>query len=280
MKPDSRLVPPPRFTDTHAHLDFPDFTQDIESVLQRAADAGVHRILTIGCNAESSRRAVALAERFPNVWAAVGWHPNDAASAPDDVRPLLEPLLRSPRVVAVGECGIDHYRLPSKEGHGTADDDQRVRDKQVIVFRQQLEMAARAGLNVIVHQRHAFAPAMDVLGPFVGSLRAVFHCFVGTPDEMRSIVAMGWCVSFTGIATFKNAADIRATLAATPPGRFFLETDAPYLAPVPHRGKRAEPAHVADLAAGVAGTTGLSLEELSRATEEAVDSFFPRIAAG
>lgn len=270
----------PRFTDTHAHLDFPDFAPDIEAVLRRAAEAGVHRVITIGCDAESSRRAVNLAERFPGVWAAVGWHPNHVGSAPDDVRPLLEPLLDHPRVVAVGECGIDHYRLPSLQGQGTAADDERWKDKQATVFRQQLEMAAQAGLNVIVHQRHAFGPAMDVLRPFASRVRTVFHCFVGTPDEMQAIVALGSSVSFTGIVTFKNASDVRLSLASTPQGRFFLETDSPYLAPVPHRGGRAEPAHVADLARVVAQVTGVSPAELSRITEDAVNSFFPRMADG
>lgn len=267
----------PRFTDTHAHLDFPDFAPDVESVVARAANAGIHRIITIGCDLESSQRAIALAERFPSVWAAVGWHPNYVEEAPDDVRPLLAPLLRHPRVVAVGECGIDHYRLPSSQGRGGPDDDARVCARQAVAFRQQLELAADAGLNVIVHQRHAFAPAMDVFAPFASRVRAVFHCFVGTPEEMQAIVGLGSLVSFTGIATFKNAAEIRRTLAATPPGRFFLETDAPYLAPVPHRGKRAEPAHVALVAQAAADTTGRSLEDLSRETEAAVDAFFPRL---
>ena len=270
-------MPIPRFTDTHAHLDFPEFSGDIEAVVARAAGAGVHRVITIGCDAESSRRAVAIAERFPNVWAAVGWHPNHVGNAPEDVRPALAPLLRHPRVVAVGECGIDHYRLPSSQGMGTEEDDERVKAAQARVFRQQLELAADSGLNVIVHQRHAFAPAMDVFSPFAGRVRGVFHCFVGTPDEMQAVVAMGSSVSFTGIATFKNAAEIRRTMAATPCGSFFLETDSPFLAPVPHRGKRAEPAHVADLARVAADTVGCSTEELSRATEAAVDAFFPRM---
>ena len=156
----------------------------------------------------------------------------------------------------------------------------RSKANQERIFRQQLALAADFGLNVIVHQRHAFAPAMDVFAPFAGRVRAVFHCFVGTPEEMQAVVAQGSRVSFTGIATFKNASEIRRTLSATRPGDFFMETDAPFLAPVPHRGKRAEPAHVADLARAAAETTGLSLEALSRATEDAVDAFFPRMKAG
>ncbi|MEI6341953.1 MAG: TatD family hydrolase [Verrucomicrobiota bacterium] len=272
-------MPVPRFTDTHAHLDFPDFAPDVESVVARAVEAGVHRMISIGCDLASSQRAIAIAERFPSVWAAVGWHPNYVEGAPEDVRPLLAPLLRHPRVVAVGECGIDHYRLPSAQGDGTADEDERIKARQAAVFHQQLELAADAGLPVVVHQRHAFTPAMEVFAPFASRVRAVFHCFVGTPAEMHAIVGLGSCVSFTGIATFKNAADIRRTLAATPAGSFFLETDAPYLAPVPHRGKRAEPAHVADLARVVAEATGRPIEEVSRETETAVDAFFPRIRA-
>ena len=272
------LTPVERFTDTHAHLDFPEFSSDIEAVVHRAREAGIHRMIAIGCDLESSRRAIALAERFDSVWAAVGWHPNHLADAPPDVRPDLQELARHPRVVAIGECGVDHYRLPSMENGGSAEDDRTWCERQNRIFRQQLEVAADTGLNVIVHQRAAFQPAMEIFTPFAHQVRAVFHCFVGTPEEMQAVLALGSRVSFTGISTFKNASEIRRTLQATPDGGFFFETDCPFLAPTPHRGKRAEPAHVRLIAEAAAQLRATSLAELSQTTEAAVNAFFPRMA--
>lgn len=260
------------FTDTHAHLDFPDFAADLDAVVARAAEAGVRRIISIGTTLESSRRAVALAERFPGVYAAVGWHPCYVAEAPDDVRPGLRELLGHPKVVAVGECGLDHYRLP-----GTPAEDEACRAQQRAVFQQQLELAAQAGLNVVVHQRAALTETLAMLAPFRGRVRGVFHCFTGTPDEAAAVLAAGSLMSFTGITTFKNAQNVRAALAATPPGRFMLETDCPFLAPVPHRGRRCEPAFVRELAEFIAREKAVTPEALSAATEAAVEDFFPRL---
>lgn len=263
-----------QFSDTHAHLDFPDFASDLESVLARAREAGIHRIVSIGCDEASSRRAIALAEAHPDVYAAVGWHPNAAFAAPEDVRPVLRELGAHPRVVAIGECGIDHYRLPSKESGGTAEDDAAVMAKQETVFRQQLEVAAELGLNAVIHQRAAHAAAMAVFRPFADRVRGVFHCFVGTVAEMTEVISLGSYVSFTGIVTFKSAVEVRTTLAAVPADRFFLETDCPYLAPVPHRGGRAEPAYVRWIAQKVAEVRGIPLEALARQVRSNEDVFF------
>ena len=265
------------FFDTHAHLDFPDFEADLPEIVARARAAGIERIVSIGTDLDSSARAVALAERFPEVHAAVGWHPGHAEDAPDDFRAELRALAAHPKVVAIGECGFDYYRLPSVSG-GTPDADARIKAKQAVVFRQQLEVAAEVGLNVVVHTRGgSFADTVAAMEPFASRVRGVFHCFIGTPDEMRRVVAMGSWVSFTGIATFKNAVDVRSTLVATPMGRFMLETDAPFLAPVPYRGKRCEPAHVKELAEAVAAVKGCTLDELSAATCSAAREFFPKL---
>ena len=266
------------FFDTHAHLDFPDFAADLADLVARAHAAGIERIVSIGTDLESSARAVALAERFPGVYAAVGWHPGHALEAPEDFRAPLRALAAHPKVVAIGECGFDHYRLPSTNG-GTADDDARLKAKQAAVFRQQLEVAAEVGLNVVIHTRggSSFGDTLAVLEPFAQRVRGVFHCFIGPPEEMRRVLALGSLVSFTGIATFKNAAEVRATLAATPLGQFMLETDAPFLAPVPFRGKRCEPAHVRELAAAVAAVKGCTADELSVATCAAAREFFPKL---
>lgn len=260
-----------RFYDTHAHLDYPDFAADLASVVERAAAAGVTRIIAIGTDLESSARVVALAAQFPGVYAAVGWHPCQAAEAPDDLRPALRELARHPKVVAIGETGLDHSRLADVA------DGERHKRKQASLFRQQMEVAAECGLNCIVHQRDAIEDVLTQMQPFAGRVRGVFHCFVNRAEDMRRILAMGSLVSFTGIVTFKNAHDVRDTVAATPLDQMMLETDCPYLAPVPYRGKRCEPAYVKEIAERVAQVKGCSLEELSDATSAAAREFFPRL---
>lgn len=269
----------PEFFDTHAHLDFPDFAGETEQIIARAEAAGITRIITIGTTLEGSLRSVQIAEQFPHVYAAVGWHPSHVTEAPAEFPHELRALADHPKVVAIGECGLDYSRLPSKnpEHPGTADDDANYKTRQAQLFRQQLDLAAEKQLNVIIHQRDSFADTLEILRPYTGQLRAVFHCFVGTPDEQRQVAALGHLVSFTGIATFKNAQTVRDTIRATPLDGFMLETDAPFLAPVPHRGKRCEPAHVADTAAYIAKEKNCSLPELSRATCHTAKEFFEKL---
>ncbi len=263
--------------DTHAHLDDPAFAVDLPAVLTRAETAGVTRIITVGTDLESSRRAVALAGTYPNVYAAVGWHPGEATAAPADFRAELRALAKHPKVVAIGEIGLDYYRLPSGNG-GTAAADASVKATQAAVFRQQLEVAAELGLNCVVHQRQALDDTLSLMQPFQGRLRGQFHCFVDDAESMRRVLAAGHVVSFTGIVTFKNAGSIRHTLAETPAGRFMLETDCPYLAPVPHRGRRGEPAFVVETATLAAALRGCSLDELSDTTSATARGFFPKLA--
>ena len=211
----------PEFYDTHAHLDFPDFREEVDEVVQRASDAGISRIVTIGTELESSRRAIDLAKRFDGVFAAVGWHPNDCLSAPDDVRGELEGLAKAAKVVAIGEIGIDHYRLPSTRG-GSAADDEAFKARQVSLFQQQLEVAAKLGLNVVVHQRAAFEACIEVFEPFADRVRGVFHCFVNDPAAARRVIDLGSLVSFTGVCTFKNAVEVRESLASVPLDKLML----------------------------------------------------------
>ena len=266
----------PEFYDTHAHLDFPDFRGEEDAVVRRAADAGISRIVTIGTERESSLRAISLAKRFDGVFAAVGWHPNDCLAAPDDVTADLERLAKQPKVVAIGEIGIDHYRLPSTRG-GSAAEDEAFKARQVALFRQQLEVAAALGLNVVVHQRAAFEPCLEVFEPFADRVRGVFHCFVNDQAAAKRVIGLGSLVSFTGICTYKNAADVRETLASVPLDNLMLETDAPFLAPVPFRGKRCESAHVREISQVVAETLGVALEALSEATCETARDFFKEL---
>ncbi|MDX1952637.1 MAG: TatD family hydrolase [Verrucomicrobiota bacterium] len=263
--------------DTHAHLDYPDYQVDFEAVLQRAESAGVRKIISIGTDLESSRRAVALAAKYSNIYAAVGWHPSYADAAPDDIRAELRALAREPRVVAIGETGMDYSRLPSGSG-GSAEEDQRYKAKQARIFEQQLEVAVEVGLNCVIHQREAFEDVMERMRGAAGKVRGVFHCFVNDPASQAAVQAIGSLVSFTGIATFKNAQTIRDTIVSTSLGQFMLETDCPYLAPVPYRGKRCEPAYVREIGELVAKLKGCSIDEVGEATSRTAEEFFPGLA--
>lgn len=255
--------------DTHAHLDYDDFAADFDAVLQRSRDAGVTRIVTIGTSVESSRRAVELAERHPMIYAVVGVHPTTADEAPADMVDALRGLAAHARVCAVGETGLDYHRPPAGEAAVV-----EYKTRQAEVFRRQLDLAAEAGLNVVIHQRDAWTDTLDLLRPYTGRLRGVFHCFGGTPAQAEEILALGHLVSFTGIVTFKNAVVVRETAAAVPEDRFMVETDCPYLAPVPHRGKRCEPAYTREVAKAVATTRGVPLEALAEQTTATAEAFF------
>jgi len=267
----------PIFYDTHAHLDYPEFAADFSELLDRANAAGITRLISIGTDLESSGRAVDLAERFAPVFAVVGWHPNEALTAPGDLRPVLRELAKHPKVVAIGETGLDYYRLPSKREGGKPEDDEVFKRRQAQIFQQQLEVAAECGMNCVIHQRAALEDTLTIMKPFVGRVRGQFHCFADDASAMERILGIGSVVSFTGILTFNNGQNIRDALSATPLGQFMLETDCPYLAPVPYRGKRCEPAHVREIARVAAQVKGCSLDELSAATCQAAHAFFPKL---
>jgi TatD DNase family protein len=281
--------------DTHAHLDYPDFAPDFDDVLRRAADAGVTRIITIGTSVESSRRAVDLAEKYPNVFAAIGVHPTYVEESGEDVITPLRELAQSSRVVAIGETGLDYHSLPSvelaKDGKTTQVfvkalqtsteeqleaeiHDGAYKSKQASLFEQQLDLATELGLNVVIHQRDAWDDTLQIIRPYSGRLRGVFHCFGGTREQADDVLALGHLVSFTGIVTFKNGAPVREIAAQLSLGDFMVETDCPYLAPVPFRGKRCEPAHTRLVAESIATARGISVEELARATTHTAESFF------
>jgi len=290
----------PKFYDTHAHLDYPDFATELPDVVARAEAAGIAKVISIGTDLESSRRVIALAERFSNVFAVVGWHPSYATEAPTDLRPVLRELAQHPKVVALGETGLDYHRLPSLNVKVKAENsktganpsipdavapavqtdkgaDDQYKAKQAMLFRQHLEVAAELGLNCVIHQRDALDDTIAQLQPFAQRVRGVFHCFANDSGAMRRILALGSLVSFTGILTFKNGQNVRETLAATPMDQFMLETDCPYLAPVPYRGKRCEPAYVKEISQTAAQVKGCPLEELSQATCATAKQFFKNL---
>jgi TatD DNase family protein len=275
--------------DTHAHLDFPDFADDLDAVLARAEAAGVTRIISIGTSVESSRRAVALAEKYPQVFAVIGVHPNSADEAGENFIGELRELARNPRVVALGETGLDYHRLPSAGrtsatlsalGNETPGDidaalaDGAVKSTQAAVFEQQLDLAAELGLNVVIHERDAWDDTLAILRPYSDRLRAVFHCFGKSPAHAAELFPLGHLVSFTGIVTFKNAAEAQATALDIPGDKFMVETDCPFLAPVPFRGKRGEPAYTRQVAEHIAHLRGESLDALAARTSTTAVAFF------
>jgi TatD DNase family protein len=253
-------------TDTHAHLDYPEFQADIPGVLARAEAAGVTRMICIGTGIDSSRAILSLAEKWTQLHAVVGIHPNYALEERPDFLPALREIASARRVVAIGETGLDYFRL--------AKDDSAGRSAQAAAFRAQLDLAVELSLPVVIHERAAWDDTLAILREYTGRVRAVFHCFGKSPEHAREVLALGHLVSFTGIVTFKNAPDAQASAASVPLDSFMVETDCPYLAPVPYRGKKCEPAFVRHTAEHIANLRGISLEELSTATEATADRFF------
>jgi TatD DNase family protein len=279
--------------ETHAHLDFPDFAYDLDDVIRRAADAGVTRIITIGTSIESSRRAIELAEKYPAVFAAIGVHPTRVEEAEDDVMTPLRELAKHQRVMAIGETGLDYHHLPSEKvarekqvqvmsALRTETDEEieaQIRDgayksKQASLFQQQLDLAVELGFNVVIHQRDAWEDTLKIMQPYTGRLRGVFHCFGGSLEQATEVIALDHLVSFTGIVTFKSGATVQDVAAKIPLWKFMVETDCPYLAPVPFRGKRSEPAHTRIVAETIAAARQTSFQEIAEATTETAENFF------
>ncbi len=250
-------------TDTHAHLDYPDYDADRDAVVERARQAGVTRIISIGIGRASIARTLALSEEYEGVFAAVGVHPNETEALAPEEWPLLERAAAHPRVVALGETGLDYFRI------GTGDE-ARIKARQREVFRRQLELARRADKPVIIHCRNAFDDTLAVLREF-GRFReepGVMHCFGSDLEAAQKVFDLGYAISAGGILTFKNAAMLREVVAAVPRDRLLLETDCPYLAPTPHRGQRNEPAH-----------TRLVAEKLAELWRQPLDEVLAQLAA-
>lgn len=282
-------------TDTHAHLDFPEFDGRLDDVIDRAREAGVARIITIGIDRESCHRSLAIAERHSGVHAVVGLHPCSVLEpGAMDFLTELPALARHPKVVALGETGMDYHHLPGRElarrnkseavfealQAGTAEAveagiaDGAMKSAQAEAFKFQLDLAVELGLNVVIHQREAWQDTLDILGPYTGRLRGVFHCFGGSGDAAAEIAAMGHLVSFTGIVTFKNATLVQETARSVAPDGYMVETDCPYLAPVPFRGRVCEPAHVKCTAEKIAELRGETLGKVAADTERTTREFF------
>lgn len=258
--------------DSHAHLDHRYLAPDLPEVLARARAAGVKEWVAPATDLDSSRALIALAVVHEGLHACAGIHPCDSDSVSGQDLPwvdTLRTLARTPGIAAVGEIGLDYYHQPPE---GFNWDTWKAHQKEVL--RLQLDVAVELGLNVILHARESQADLVEAVRPYTGRLRGVFHCFTGDEAQAREVIELGHLVSFTGIVTFKNSPVIQATAKALPAGTFMLETDSPYLAPAPNRGKRCEPGFVADTARFVAELRGESLEALAAHTTATARGFF------
>ena len=243
--------------DSHAHIQGKEFAGEADALIARAGEAGVEKIIAVGGAGDmsSNTEAVALAQSFPNVYATVGMHPHDAKDVGDDVLRAIRELTSHSKVIAVGETGLDYYYNHSPH------------DVQRRVFIQFIHIARETALPIVVHERDAAHDAVEMLRTEGGGkLRGVIHCFTGTYEAAREYLDLGFYLSFTGIITFKNAEPLREVVRKVPLQRMFVETDSPYLTPVPHRGKRNEPAYVRFVADMVAKIKTVSLEEVARTT--------------
>lgn len=266
------------FIDTHTHLDYKDFHDDFQDVLNRAKEAGVLRMITIATGLESSRKAIKLAESHEEIFAAVGIHPCHAGDESESALEEIRELAAHPRVLAIGETGFDFFRLPGgdKEPADSAKALQRKHciDRQQRFFEAQLQIAAELGKPLVIHQRASWERTMQMLELWKGKVRGVMHCFGGTLQQAREVLEMGHLVSYTGIATFKNGQNVRDVARELAPGEFMLETDCPYLAPVPFRGQRCEPAHTRLVAEALATCRGESISSLASHTTATAETFF------
>lgn len=245
------------YFDTHAHYDAAEFDGDRDQVLEALAGSGVELVVDPGCDLPSSRKALALAERFPFVYAAVGIHPENCADYdPDRDLPALRALAAHPKAVAIGEIGLDRH---------WEDAPPEILQKQA--FRDQLALAEELGKPVIVHDRDAHGDCMELVRAFPG-VRGVFHCFAGSAEMARELTERGWSVSFTGVLTYKNARRAAEAAAAVPPERILLETDSPYMAPVPRRGERNDSRNLRYICRRLAEILGMSEEACARVTME------------
>lgn len=243
--------------DSHAHIQGSEFSADVEQVIRRASEADVKKIIVVGGAGDlsSNDAALELAKSFPGLFATVGMHPHDAKEVDEEAFQRMEALARNPKVVAVGETGLDFYY------------DHSPRQVQIELFCRFIQMARETGLPLVVHDREAHREIADLLRrEGKGDLQGVIHCFTGDYEAAKEFLDLGFYLSFTGIVTFKNADPLRDVVRRLPLERILIETDSPYLAPVPYRGKRNEPAFVRFVAETIARVRGVPLQEVAETT--------------
>lgn len=255
------------FIDSHAHIDGSEFDADRDQILERARAAGVSAILNVGTGDPHSgalERAAELGQKHESVYTAIGTHPHDARFYDGKAEARISSLVQSERVIAWGEIGLDfHY-------------DNSPRDVQVEVFRRQLRAARECALPVVIHTREAEPETIEILETEYNGAerRGIFHCFSGSKELAQRAIELGFMISFSGIVTFKKADELRAVARSVSLERLLIETDCPYLSPIPYRGKRNEPAYVVEVARCLAGIHGLEVEEIGRITSDNFRQFF------
>lgn len=255
--------------DSHCHLEYEGLVEDQGGVLDRARSAGIRGFLNISTRRSEWERVVATAERHADVWASVGIHPHEADQHADLGQGALLEATKHPKVVGIGETGLDYYY------------DKSDREVQQALFRTHISVARETGLPLIIHTRDAEDDTFRILDDEMGKggFPALIHCFTASANFGRKVLDLGLSISISGIVTFKNAQDLQAVVATIPDDRILMETDSPFLAPVPHRGKRCEPAYTADTARFVADLRGTSIEELGAATTRNFFNLFTKAAA-
>ena len=241
--------------DTHAHLNDPAFDEDRAELLATFKDAGVGLVLNAGCSLESSRECIALAESYPWIYASVGTHPDTADEVNEEVLEVYRQMCRHEKVKAIGEIGLDYYYETIH------------RDAQMKAFRMQMALAQELDMPVIVHERDAHIDGMTIVKEFP-QVKGVFHCYSGSAEMARQLVDLGWYIGFTGVLTFKNARKAVETTQQIPLERIVLETDCPYMAPEPYRGKRNHPGYLPRMAEKLAEIRGLPVEDVIRITTQ------------
>ncbi|MEL7623708.1 MAG: TatD family hydrolase [Clostridiales bacterium] len=243
--------------DSHAHIDDTDFAGDREEAITRATAAGVTRFVNIGCSREAALNTLELVEKYDGIYGTVGLHPHDAKDMTDELLAEIKGWAAHPKIVAIGEIGLDfHY-------------DFSPRDVQRQVFRRQIRLAKELGMPITIHDREAHRESFDILTEEGGWANGgIFHCYSGSAEMAAEIVKKGFHISFSGVVTFKNAEKLRRAAAAVPLDRLLIETDCPYLSPLPYRGKRNEPAYVVETGKALAELRGVTVEEMARLTWE------------
>lgn len=250
------------YFDTHAHYDDKRFQKDRDELLQAMPEAGVELIVNVGCDLTSSMQSIQLAKTYDFIYVVVGCHPHDAQDMKDADLAMYRVLAQNPKVVAIGEIGLDYHY------------DFSPRDVQRLRFAQQLELAEELNMPVVIHEREAHGDCMDILRPYLGRLRGEFHCYSGSVEMAKELVKAGWYLGFNGSCTFENAKKPLAVIDYCPMDRILLETDCPYLTPVPHRGKRNDSRYLPHVAETIARVKGTTVEEVARRTLENGKRFF------
>ncbi|PKG22463.1 TatD family hydrolase [Niallia nealsonii] len=249
--------------DTHTHLNAEQFEVDLEETIQRALDAGMEKMIVVGFDRPTIEKAIELIDKYPFLYASVGWHPVDAVDMTEEDLLWIEELTKHPKVVALGEMGLDYHW------------DKSPKDIQKEVFRKQIQLAKKVKLPIIIHNREATADIVEILREEEASeVGGIMHCYGGSVETAKECIEMNFYISLGGTVTFKNAKKPKEVAASIPLEKLLIETDCPYLAPTPYRGKRNEPSYVQLVAEEIAGIRGISYEEVAKVTTENAKKLF------